>query len=44
MGREEVKLLVLVSPHNPTGRIWSKEEMDKISNIILKTGKTLMSN
>lgn len=44
MAREDVKMMVLVNPNNPTGRVWSKDEMDKISNIILKTGKVLLSN
>lgn len=44
MGREDVRMMLLVNPHNPTGRVWDQEEMEKISNIILKTGKVLLCN
>lgn len=27
------KLLILCSPHNPVGRVWTKEELEKIVNI-----------
>lgn len=30
---QECQLLLLCSPHNPTGRIWTKEEMDQIIKI-----------
>ncbi len=30
---KEAKLFLLCSPHNPTGRVWSKEELDKIIDI-----------
>ena len=30
------KILALCSPHNPVGRIWSKEELEKIANICFK--------
>lgn len=28
-----VKLYMLCSPHNPVGRVWTKEELDKVINI-----------
>lgn len=31
MSRPENKMLVLVNPHNPTGRVFSKEELEKIA-------------
>lgn len=31
----EAKLLILCSPHNPCGRIWSKEELERINQICL---------
>ncbi len=33
---EKVKLFVFCSPHNPGGRVWSREELKKISGICLK--------
>lgn len=33
---ENVKLLVLCSPHNPGGRVWTREELEKIVEICLK--------
>lgn len=32
----EVKLLVLCSPHNPVGKVWTKEELISIAEICLK--------
>lgn len=33
--RSDTKMLILCSPHNPCGRIWTKEELVKISEICL---------
>lgn len=33
---EQVKMLVLCTPHNPGGRIWSREELEKMAEICLK--------
>jgi len=33
---ENVKLFILCSPHNPGGRVWSKEELEKLSQICLR--------
>jgi len=30
------KLLILCSPHNPVGRVWTKEELDQLSEIVLE--------
>lgn len=32
----EVKLFILCSPHNPVGRVWTKEELTRLSEICLK--------
>jgi len=34
--KENVKLFVLCSPHNPVGRVWTKEELLKIGEICLR--------
>lgn len=31
-----VKLFILCSPHNPVGRVWKKDELEKLSEICLK--------
>ena len=33
---ENTKMLILCSPHNPCGRVWTKEELLKIGEICLK--------
>lgn len=42
--KEDVKLLILCSPHNPVGRIWTKEEIMKIADICLKNGVFIISD
>ena len=32
---KEAKLFLLCSPHNPTGRVWSEEELTKILKIVI---------
>lgn len=32
----KTKILTLCSPHNPVGRVWSKEELEKLANICIK--------
>lgn len=34
--KKENKLLILCSPHNPTGRVWTEEELRKIAEIAVK--------
>lgn len=38
------KLLILCSPHNPTGRVWTIDELKKISEICLKNNVTVLSD
>lgn len=33
-----VKAFILCSPHNPVGRVWTREELEKIGDICLKHG------
>lgn len=40
----EVKLLILCSPHNPIGRVWSRGELERISAICLKHGVLVVSD
>ncbi|MGN0728317.1 MalY/PatB family protein [Treponema sp.] len=41
---ENVKLFLMCSPHNPGGRVWKKEELQKISEICLKHGVIVVSD
>ena len=38
------KLLLLCSPHNPAGRVWSKEELIRIGEICMKNGVFVLSD
>ena len=38
------KLLLLCSPHNPAGRVWSKEELIRIGKICLENDVTVVSD
>ena len=33
---ENIKLFILCNPHNPVGRVWSKEELEKMGKLCLK--------
>lgn len=33
---EKVKLFIMCSPHNPVGRVWKREELQKMSELCLK--------
>ncbi|MBP5749164.1 MAG: aminotransferase class I/II-fold pyridoxal phosphate-dependent enzyme, partial [Firmicutes bacterium] len=33
---ENVKVLIFCSPHNPVGRVWTKEELEKVGDLCLK--------
>lgn len=41
---KECELLLLCSPHNPTGRIWTKEEMDQIITLCKKYNVKIISD
>ena len=41
---EEVKLYVLCNPHNPGGRVWEKEIIEKIGQLCQKYGVLLVSD
>lgn len=38
------RLLILCSPHNPVGRVWTKEELEKIGKIALKNDLIIISD
>ena len=40
----KTKILALCSPHNPVGRVWSKEELEKLSLICIKHNIIIVSD
>ena len=41
---EKVKILLLCNPHNPAGRVWSKEELTRIGEICVRHGVWVVSD
>ncbi len=39
-----VKVMLLCNPHNPAGRVWTRDELLKIGNICLHHGVTVVSD
>jgi len=37
-------MMVLCNPHNPTGRVWLKEEVARVAELCLKYKKILLSD
>lgn len=42
--REEVKLYIFCSPHNPVGRVWTEEELRRIAEICLANDVFILSD
>lgn len=42
--RQGVKMVLLVSPHNPTGRVWTISELEKISELCVKYDALIVSD
>ena len=40
----QTSLMILCNPHNPVGRIWTKEELSKIGSLCHKYGVTVLSD
>jgi cystathionine beta-lyase len=40
----KVKLFLLCSPHNPAGRVWTKEELEKMNGICVRHGVIIISD
>lgn len=41
---EKIKLFFLCNPHNPVGRVWTKEELTTLGDICVKHGVTVVSD
>ena len=40
----KTKILALCSPHNPVGRVWSKEELERLADICIKHNIVIVSD
>jgi cystathionine beta-lyase len=41
---EKVKMLLLCNPHNPVGRVWTRDELTALGQLCLKHGVTVISD
>lgn len=41
---EKTKLFILCNPHNPSGRVWSREELTKIGDLCIKHNVIIISD
>ncbi len=41
---KDAKMIVLCSPHNPAGRVWTKDELSKMADICLKNNVIIVSD
>ena len=41
---EKTTLFLLCNPHNPTGRVWSKDELERMNDICLRHGVKVVSD
>ena len=42
--RPENKMLILCSPHNPVGRVWTEEELRRLGDICLQNGVMIVTD
>lgn len=40
----DVKFFILCNPHNPVGRVWKKEELERVADICHRHGVTVLSD
>ncbi|MCC8059929.1 MAG: PatB family C-S lyase [Clostridiales bacterium] len=43
-GDEKVTLCIFCNPHNPSGRVWSQEELKRVGDICIQNGLWLISD
>ena len=41
---QEAKVFLLCNPHNPSGRLWTRGELERIGDICIKNGVTVISD
>ena len=42
--KQGAKFMIVCNPHNPVGRVWSKEELETIANICIENNITIISD
>lgn len=42
--KNNIRIIIFCSPHNPVGRVWKKEELEKLINICLKYNVLIFSD
>lgn len=42
--RDEIRLTLLCNPHNPVGRVWTRDELIRLGDICLRHGVTIVSD
>ncbi|WP_256003944.1 MalY/PatB family protein [Pedobacter deserti] len=42
--QESTKIMIICNPHNPTGRVWNREELSKLTDICRKHGLIIVSD
>jgi cysteine-S-conjugate beta-lyase len=40
----KTKMIIISNPHNPTGRVWSQDELNKLADICLKNNILILSD
>ena len=40
----DVKMFILCNPHNPVGRVWTKEELERLGDVCLRHGVFVISD
>jgi aminotransferase/cystathionine beta-lyase len=43
-GKPQNKMLLFCSPHNPAGRVWTKDELERVADICLRNDLLLVSD
>jgi cystathionine beta-lyase len=43
-GKSRIKAVILCNPHNPIGRLWGKEDLTRLGEIMLKQGIPVISD
>ena len=44
LARDDVKLMLICSPHNPVGRVWTRDELSKVCRLCLKYNVKMVSD
>ncbi|WMT41593.1 MalY/PatB family protein [Paenibacillus sp. D2_2] len=42
--KDGIKIVLLISPHNPTGRVWTKQELERIAELCIRYDALIVSD